>query len=336
MTVQFVSSGQPAVIEIVRSGVVEGHHYGSVVARNADGTTAWSVGDVHRPVLPRSSNKPLQALAMLREGLQVPPTLLALAGASHSGESFHVQGVREMLAGVGLDETALRCPPDWPVQSSVAEEWMRGGGSRERVLMNCSGKHAAMLATCVRRGWRTDTYLDPEHPLQKAIRAVVEEMTGEQAHVATDGCGAPLLSTSLNGLARAFSLLARGLDGTGSPSQASVRVAEAMRAHPEWLSGSSRDERLLHDAVPGLIGKAGAEACYAVALPDGRAVALKVDDGAARARPVVMAAALRQWRVDTEPGVDTAALRRTGTHELLGAGLPVGELRPVISTLLAD
>lgn len=330
MTVQFASMGQPVVIEIVRSGVLEGRHYGSVVALNSDGTPAWSVGDVARPVLPRSSNKPLQALAMVRAGLELPPHLLALAGASHSGESFHLEGVRAMLAGVGLDESALQCPLDYPLQSSVAEEWIRGGGSRERILMNCSGKHAAMLATCVQGGWPTDSYLDPEHPLQIAIRAGVEEMTGEESYAATDGCGAPLLSTSLSGLARAFSYLARGLDGAGAPCAAAAQVAGAMRSHPAWVSGTNRDERMLLDAVPGLIGKAGAEACYAVALPDGRAVALKIDDGAFRARPVLMAAALHRWGVDVEQGVDTAAVRRTGVHELLGAGRVVGEMRSVI------
>lgn len=330
MTVQFASTGQPVVIEIVRSGVIEGRHYGSVVALSSDGTADWSVGDVERPVLPRSSNKPLQALAMVHAGLELPPRLLALAGASHSGESFHLEGVREILAGVGLDESALQCPLDWPLQSSVAEEWIRSGGPQERILMNCSGKHAAMLATCVQGGWPTDSYLDPGHPVQVAIRAGVEEMTGEQTYAATDGCGAPLLSTSLTGLARAFSHLARGLDGSGAPSKASARVAEAIRAHPAWVSGTTRDERTLHDAVPGLIGKAGAEACYVVALPDGRAIALKIDDGAFRARPVLMAAALRRWGVDREPGVDTEAIGRIGLHELLGAGRVIGELRPII------
>lgn len=336
MTVQFASSGQPAVIEIVRSGVIEGRHYGSVVAVTPDGEPAWSIGDVARPVLPRSSNKPLQALAMVREGLTLPPHLLALAGASHSGEPFHVEGVREILASVGLDESALQCPEDWPLHGPVAQEWMRSGGGQERILMNCSGKHAAMLATCVHAGWETDSYLDPGHPLQVAIRSTVEEMTGEESFAATDGCGAPLLSTSLTGLARAFSLLARGLDGSGADSAASAQVADAIRAYPKWVSGSTRDERVLLEAVPGLIGKAGAEACYVVALPDGRAIALKIDDGAPRARPVLMAAALRHWGVDVEPGVDTSAVRGTGVHELFGAGRTVGELRPALAALLAD
>lgn len=330
MSVAFSSAAQPVVVEIVRSGVVEGRHHGAVVALEPDGSVAWSVGDVERPVLPRSCNKPLQAVAMVREGLSLNPELLALACASHSGEDVHVEAVREILAGAGVDEEALACPADWPLEDAVAEQLIRAGGERLPVLMNCSGKHAAMLATCVHRGWPTEGYLAPDHPLQVAIRAVVEELTGEEAYVATDGCGAPLLSTSLTGLARAFSRLARGQDGAGRESAASREVAAAMRAHPTRVSGARRDEAALHAALPGLIGKAGAEACYAVALPDGRAVALKIDDGAPRARPVLMAAALTRWGVDGEDGVDTAAVRSTGRHELLGAGRPVGELRAVI------
>ncbi len=187
--------------------------------------------------------------------------------------------------------------------------------------MNCSGKHAAMLATCVHNGWDTATYLDPEHPLQVAIKATFERMTGEEAQVAVDGCGAPLLSTSLVGLARAFSRLAVATDG---PEH---RIAEAIRAHPEYVSGTTRDERTLLTAMPGSIGKAGAESCYAVALPDGRAFALKTDDGGARARPVVMAAALERSGVTSEDWVDAEAVRKTGEHVLLGGGKPVGEIR---------
>ena len=139
--------------------------------------------------------------------------------------------------------------------------------------------------------------------------------------MAVDGCGAPLLSCSLTGLARAFRTLAIAEDG---PER---RVAEAIRRYPEYVSGTTRDELALLKAVPGAIGKAGAESCYAVALPDGRSFALKTDDGAARVRPVLMAEALRRAGVDGEAGVDGDALRRTGVVELLGGGEPVGELR---------
>jgi L-asparaginase II len=312
------------VAEIVRSGVVEGHHYGSIVALARDGSVDWSVGDIQTQVLPRSSNKPLQAVGMLRAGLDLDGELLALASASHSGEEFHLDGVRRILERAGLDESRLQTPPDYPLDDEAREAWIRGGGARSSIAMNCSGKHAAMLATCVANGWDLDTYLCPEHPLQVAIAEAFADLTGEKVeHVAVDGCGAPLLSTSLTGLARAFRAIATA---TAGPEKT---MADAIRAHPEFTSGSKRDEALLLRAVPGAIGKAGAESCYAVALADGRAVALKTDDGAARVRPVLMAAALERLDVTSVTGVDAEAVRATGRLPLLGGGRPVGEIRAV-------
>jgi L-asparaginase II len=313
------------IAEVVRSGFVEGHHHGSVLAVGPAGEQLYAAGDVTGQILPRSCNKPVQALGMLRAGLDLDGELLALAAASHSGESIHVAGVRRILAGAGLAEDDLQCPPDWPLARDVHDELLRAGGQESRVLMNCSGKHAAMLATCVANGWPTDSYLAVDHPLQQAIFATFAEVTGEEvATSAVDGCGAPLLSTSLTGLARAFARIATASDG---PER---KLADAIRQHPEYVSGTTRDERTLLGAIPGAIGKVGAEACYVIALPDGRAFALKVDDGSDRARPIVMAALLRKLGVDTEPGVDTAAVRRTGEHVLLGGGDPVGEIRAVL------
>lgn len=307
------------VVELVRSGFVEGHHHGSVVALARDGSVDWAVGAVDVPVFPRSCNKPLQALGMVRLGLELEPDLLALACASHSGEAFHLEGVRRILALAGLEESALQTPDDYPFDPVERDAVLRAGGGPTPLQMNCSGKHAAMLLTCVGRGWDTATYLDPAHPLQQALRTTFEETTGEPVAAAgTDGCGAPLLSTSLVGLATAFRRLALATDG---PEHA---IAEAIRRHPESVSGTRRDERALLAALPGAIGKLGAEACYVVALPDGRAVALKVDDGGDRARPVLMAAALERL------GVANDAVRAVGTAPLLGGGHPVGELRALI------
>ncbi len=312
----------PVVAEVVRSGFVEGHHHGSVVALDARGAVDWSIGEVAVPILPRSCNKPLQALAMVRLGLDLEPELLALACASHSGEDFHVEGVRRILAKGGLDESALQTPLDYPLDDAARDEVIRAGGGKASVLMNCSGKHAAMLVTCVVNGWEIATYRDPDHPLQTAIKETFAELTGEPVEVvAVDGCGAPLLSASLTGLARGFRALAVAESG---PER---RVADAIREHPAYVSGTNRDERALLTAIPGAIGKAGAEACYAVALRDGRAFALKADDGYARVRPVLMAAALRRSGVDTEPGIDADAVRATGQVPLLGGGVPVGEVR---------
>jgi len=310
------------VAEVVRSGFVEGHHHGSVVALGADGDPAWSVGDVTGPVLPRSCNKPLQALGMVRMGLDLPTELLALACASHSGEPFHLDGVRRILELGGLDETALQNVADYPLDDVSRTAAIRAGDEPSALAMNCSGKHAAMLLTCLVNGWDTATYLSPDHPLQQGIAAAFSGLTGEPVEVtAVDGCGAPLLSTSLTGLARGFRALAVATEG---PEH---RVAQAIREQPAYVSGSTRDELKLLTAVPGAIGKAGAEACYAVALADGRAYALKIDDGGARARPVVMAEALRRDGVATEPGVDAEALDDTGRVPVLGAGEPVGEIR---------
>jgi L-asparaginase II len=310
------------VVEVVRNGFVECVHHGSVVALAAEGSTAWSAGDVTSPMLPRSSNKPLQALGMARLGLDLPPEQLAVACASHSGEPFHLEAVEQILARGGLDETALQTPPDYPLDDAARDAWLRAGKPKSSLAMNCSGKHAAMLLTCVVNGWDTATYRDPAHPLQQGIAAAFTELTGEPIVVtAVDGCGAPLFSASVTGLARAFRTLALATDG---PEQ---RVADAIRRHPAYVSGTTRDELTLLTAVPGAIGKAGAEGCYAVALPDGRAFALKIADGAARARPVLMAEALRRSGVTGEADVDAAGVDASGVVQVLGHGEPVGKLR---------
>ncbi len=295
-----------------------------MVAVAADGSVDWYVGDVSTQIYPRSCNKPLQAAGMVRLGLDLDGELLALVAASHSGEPFHLEGVRRILAGAGLDESALQTPPDFPMDDTARLDFIRSGRAPEPIAMNCSGKHAALLATCVANGWPTDTYRDPEHPLQVAVCDVFAELTGGAvSSIGVDGCGAPLFAASLTGLARGFSALMQA-----RPGSAERRVVEAIVAAPEYTSGSNRDESALLRAIPGAIGKAGAEACYAVALPDGRAIALKIDDGGARARQVVMAAALRRAGVDGIPGVDLAAVDATGAVPVFGGGEPVGELRP--------
>ena len=310
---------QPVVAEVVRSGFVEARHRGAVVAVDPAGAVLFAYGDTTSPIFPRSCNKPAQAAAMVRLGLDLPPDLLAVACASHSGEPFHLEAVRRILAGAGLDEQALQTPPDWPLDDTAREDAIRAGGQRSPLQMNCSGKHAAMLATCVLRGWDTATYPDPAHPLQQAIAATYAELCREPvAAIGVDGCGAPLLATSLSGLARALGQIQTAPAGT-----AEGRVAEAVRAYPEHVSGTTRDEARLLRALPGTIGKAGAEACYVVALPDGRTVALKIDDGGARARPVLMAAALQAL------GVDDPVLDALVAGPVLGGGHPVGAVRAV-------
>ena len=316
-----MSTPLPVLAQVVRSGLVEGSHTGSLVALRADGTRVLALGDLERPVFPRSSSKPLQAFGLLAAGwVPADDEEVALACASHSGEPEHLDVVRRVLAGAGLTEGDLGCPPMLPLSEPVAHALLREGGEPTQLTMNCSGKHAAMLACCVANGWPTAGYLEPDAPVQRALTAAVEELAGEPVrHVAVDGCGAPQHALTLPGLARAFRRLATAADSTPEG-----RVARAMRAHPVLLGGSDRDVTHLEQGVPGLVAKDGAEGVYAAALADGAAVALKIEDGAARARMPVLVAALRAL------GVTGAVLDRYATGPVLGGGRVVGEVRSVL------
>jgi L-asparaginase II len=316
----------PILAEVVRSGFTESVHRGAIAVVEPDGAIALQAGVVDTPVFPRSSNKPMQAAAMLGCGLDLDGELLALAAASHSGEDFHVTGARKILADAGLTEDALRCPPDLPGDERALREVLLAGGDKQRIYMNCSGKHSAMLATCVTAGWPIASYTEPSHPLQVEIRRTIERLAGEQVTVppGVDGCGAPLFALSLAGLARAFSALVQA--DPGSPDR---RVADAMRANPAWTSGTARPDRRLVQAVPGLLLKSGAEGVQAMALADGRAIALKIDDGdgARRARMAVSAMLLRALGADDLPGADRAVLDELASPAVHGGGRVVGEVR---------
>ncbi|MBC7373284.1 MAG: asparaginase [Frankiales bacterium] len=309
-------SAAPVLVELVRSGVVESVHRASVVALRPDGSVAVALGVVDRPVFPRSSNKPLQAVGLLDAGWEpADQEVLALATASHSGQDRHLQVVRRSLAAAGLTEAALQCPPLLPLSEPAAHALLAAGGAASALTMNCSGKHAAMLATCVANGWSSKDYLRPDHPVQQAMTATIERLAGERvAHVAVDGCGAPQHALTLTGLARAFALLATG------PGRSAV-VAQSMRAHPGLVGGTGRDVTALLEGIEGLVCKDGAEGVYAAALPDGSAVAVKVADGATRAAILVLVGGLRAL------GVTAAVLDRLATAPVLGGGVPVGELR---------
>jgi L-asparaginase II len=260
---------------------------------------------------------------MLRCGLDLDGELLALAAASHSGEDFHIAGVRKILAGAGLTEDDLQCPADWPLDDREYRAMLVSGQPADRVHMNCSGKHAAMLATCVGAGWPAASYTDPEHPLQRRIRAVLGELAAEPVTVVgVDGCGAPLFGISVIGLARAFRALV--LAAPGTPERT---VADTMRAHPEWTAGTVRPECALMAAVPGLLVKSGAEGVEGFALADGRAGAFKIEDGSTRARVPVTVALLRGLGADVESGVDRAALDALATSPITGGNRVIGEVR---------
>lgn len=316
-------STAPAVAYTQRSGFIESVHHGIVAITGPDGQLRLGRGEVDAPMFPRSANKPMQAVAMLRHGLDLEPELIALASASHSGEPFHLDGARRILAGAGLSEADLQNTPDLPIDPAVRNQWIREGRSETSIAQNCSGKHAAMLATCVANDWPIDTYRDPEHPLQRAMADTLADLAGEPVTAqGIDGCGAPVMALSTAGVARAFGRLA-----TADPESAEGRVTAAVSANPEWIAGTDRDVTALIRGVQGSIAKDGAEAVYAIGLPDGTGIALKIADGGQRARPVVAAAALR-WlgygdnSADDEPV--RQALSALEAAPILGHGEPVG------------
>jgi len=311
------------VAYVVRSGLVEGAHFGSAVVVDAQGKVEWSVGDVSTAMFPRSSSKLMQGLAMVRNGLPLKDELLALACASHSGEDFHLAGVQDILNAANLDTSALQCPADWPLDEIERDTLLAAGLGKSSSYMNCSGKHSAMLFTCVLNGWDTDTYLKATHPLQLACKETIEEITGEKVkHIGVDGCGAPLMSTTLVGLARAFSKFA---GPTADAEQ--KKIADAIRSNPEYLGGTRRDVTKLMQGVPSLLAKDGAEAVYGVGLGDGRALALKIEDGADRARIVVAMSILQKVMGVVSKEVE----RQLDSQELLGGGVHVGKVIPAFS-----
>ncbi|RCV52295.1 asparaginase [Marinitenerispora sediminis] len=309
------------LVEVVRSGFREGVHYGTAVGLTAAGDVGYARGPVDTPMFPRSSAKPFQALACLRAGADVAGERLAIAAGSHSGADPHVAAVRGMLADAGLTPEALRCPPDWPLDRSVRDALLRAGGEPERLRMNCSGKHAAMLTACVRQGWSTGDYLDPEHPLQALVRATTEEKCGEPvAHTAVDGCGAPQLAVSLAGLARGLRAMT-----LAEPDSAEARVLDAMRGFPEFVAGDGRPDTVVMRRLPGAVSKQGAEGVMVVSVPTGETAAVKISDGDAAGRGAAMAAlmALAALGVDIDPVADLLS------RPVLGGGEPVGVVRPL-------
>jgi L-asparaginase II len=298
---------------LLRGGVVESVHRGSAVVLAPDGEVVAEYGDTTAPMLPRSTLKFAQAVAVARSGLVLGGAQAVLSAASHTGTSRHVEVVRAMLADGGLDESQLGCPPDWPADS----EARRAASGPLRVTMNCSGKHAAFLRAAALNGWDLDGYLDPGHPLQQLILQTVEELAGEPVSATTvDGCGAPLFALGLRGLARTVAEV-----GAGRAS-GSAHLAPAIKGD-SWGLDRPAVARVIDEL--GVIAKNGAEGVFVAATVDGAAVAVKVADGSSRAAlPAGLTALARAGFVDTAV---SDRLVRELSEKVLGAGEPVGELR---------
>jgi L-asparaginase II len=315
----------PVLVEVWRSGFLESVHRGALVVLGASGDVLAAVGDADRPVLPRSSNKPVQATALLACGWAPRSSEeLALGAASHSGEDGHRAVVAGMLATAGLTADDLGCPPALPMHEATRAAWLAAGRAPERPAMNCSGKHAAMLSACVASGWPTKNYLDRDHPLQVAIEARLAETAEEPVTaVVVDGCGAPQHALSLTGLARGVLSLVQAAEGSSERS-----VADAMRAHPWLVAGTGREDTELMRAVPDLLVKGGADGVHVAALPGRGAVALKLDDGGDRGRTPALAAGLRRL------GVPAEVLAPWLLTPVPGGDGVVGEVRPAPSVNL--
>jgi L-asparaginase II len=318
-TPPLAAAGVPALAElaaVTRSGLVESRHFGSLVAVDPAGATLIELGTPDAVVLPRSTVKPLQALACLTAGAPLAGPELAIAAGSHTGEDEHVRVVRAILERAGLDENALGCPVDRPEDEGTFERMVKAGEPRSRIRMNCSGKHAAMLLACSVNGWSTEDYLDTDHPLQQHVRATMAEFTGVPvSHDAIDGCGAPLFGTTVRGVAQAFRALVQA-----DPTSPAGLVAAAMREHPFYVGGSGHQNSALMETVPGALAKGGAEGVIGVAAADGTAVSMKIVDGSPRATTVLALRVLETF------GVDISGATALSSIAILGGGVPVGSI----------
>jgi L-asparaginase II len=312
----------PVLVEVWRSGFFESAHRGSLVVLDASGSVTFAAGAVDRPTLPRSSNKPVQATALLAAGWAPRSAKeLAIGAGSHNGEDGHRETAAGMLAAVGLGPDDLGCPPALPIHDPTWAAWVSAGRAPERVAMNCSGKHAAMLSACVAAGWPTSGYLQRDHPLQQAIEARLAEAAGEPVTaVVVDGCGAPQHALSVTGLARGVLSLVEAPEG--SPERS---VADAMRAEPWFVAGTDREDTDLMRAVPGLLVKGGADGVHVAALPGRGAVALKMDDGGDRGRTPALCAGLVRL------GVPAGVLAPWSQIPVSGGNGVVGEVRAAAS-----
>ena len=252
---------------LTRAGIVESRHHGLVCLTGPDGKLIQEHGNSRKLVYPRSAVKPLQALALRRAGLFLAGEQLAMSSASHQGTPEHIKIVQDILQDAGLSEEDLQCPLAWP-GNAVARSKAQ---SESKLAFNCSGKHAAFLAACVKNGWDTKSYLDPSHPLQKLIVEVIEEFSGERIpHSTFDGCGAPLHLMSLQSLAKAIGKFAR----------TETEIRDAMLANPWVVDEHGGSDTLVMEQ--GMLAKIGAEGVFVIGLESGHGVAVKVADGSMR------------------------------------------------------
>lgn len=328
-------SSEPLAI-VSRAGRAESVHRGHVAVVDAEGRLIAWAGDPRVFVFPRSAFKPFQALPLVESGVFARSGLgtdaLALIAGSHGGTDRHAALARTILSRAGLDERALRCGSHSPYDEATAAALRSEGEAPGPLRHNCSGKHAGMLLMAHETGAPTETYIDPKHPVQRAIFGRFEELVGEpfvDAEPAIDGCSAPTPRMPLTTLARAFALLALARDHAGRPVPALATIRDAMRDFPENVAGEGRLDTILMRAVANAVSKAGAEGMHATGLIErGIGIAVKVEDGSRRALGPAAVSALGELGVLDASARE--ALAAQGEERLRNfAGLTVGDIRGV-------
>jgi L-asparaginase II len=325
----------PILVEALRGALVESRHCGAVAVVDAAGRPVLALGDVDRPVYPRSAVKALQALPLVETGAAERYGLgaeeLALACASHSGEPGHVATANRMLRLAGLDVGALKCGSHWPIHQPSAHALARDGGTAGALHNNCSGKHAGFLCVACTLAADRAHYIEPENPVQRLVKATLESLTGavlSQDVCAVDGCSVPTWAMPLSALARGFARFGTGAGLTPGRARAAVLLRAACAAHPWHVAGTGRFcTEIMQRLGERAFVKTGAEGVYCAALPEqGLGIAVKCDDGAGRAAEVMLAAMLVRFLPE---GIDTLALEQYVRPTLRNwNGIAVGSLRP--------
>jgi L-asparaginase II len=328
--------GNPVLVEVVRGALTESRHRGAVAVVDAGGAAVLTLGDVERPVYPRSAVKPLQALPLVESGAADRYSFggeeLALACASHGGEPAHVEVAQRMLARAGLDVGALECGAHWPSHQDSSRALARAGGAPSALHNNCSGKHAGFLCVACAAGVDHRGYVAPDHLVQREVRAAIESLTGVGLGpdvCGTDGCSIPTWAVPLNRLAHAFAKFGTGRGLAPERAKAAARLRAACAAQPYFVAGTGRFcTEIMKLFGARVLVKTGAEGVYCAALPEqGIGIALKCDDGATRAAEVATAAMIARFLPLSDE--ERVALARFMQPTLRNwNGIEVGGLRP--------
>ena len=340
-----MTTTNPVLVELLRGGTLESAHRGALAVVDADAAVRLALGDVDRPIFPRSAVKALQALPLVDSGaadrFALNDAELALACASHGGEPEHVRVEAGMLAKAGLDASVLECGAHWPGAEPAARALAAGAAVPSALHNNCSGKHAGfvcvgcMLAAAAGadpRGWLAG-YVRPDHPLMREVSDALAAATGTdlaRAPRGTDGCSIPTYGIALRALALGFARFGSGVGLAPGRTRAAARLRQAVAAEPFMVGGSDRvDTRLMQQLGVRAFVKIGAEGVYCAALPElGLGIALKIDDGQARAAEAAIAAVVRAL-LPALRDADAALLDALAAPVLRNwNGFEVGALRP--------